>query len=56
MAKTKTLTLTEYQKSEYNVEDLKKSAITRRIREKRSLPNVKKISQVGFIYLVDVPA
>lgn len=56
MAKTETITLTEYQASKHNTDNLVKSAITRRIREKRTLPNVKKITQIARIYLVDVPS
>lgn len=55
MKKTKELTLTEYMNSEHNTDDLVKPSITKRIREQRSLPNVRKIKKVGHIYLVEVP-
>lgn len=44
----------EYQKSEANTEKLSYPAVTKRLREKRSLPNVTKIEEFSRFYVLHV--
>jgi len=49
----KTITLKEYQDSTLNSDKLKMAAITKRIREGRSLPGIKKVIKLHRFYLLE---
>lgn len=48
------MTIEQYEQSELNTDALKYNAITKRIREKRSLPNVKNHDTFGRTYVLNV--
>lgn len=52
--KTIRMTIEQYEQSELNTDALKYNAITKRIREKRSLPNVKNHDTFGRTYVLNV--
>ena len=55
-ARTKTteMTLTDYMKSDRNTDNLAYPSITKRIRENKSLPNVKGYKKFARTYVLDV--
>lgn len=48
------MNLHDYCKSEYNTDELKYAAATKRIREGRTLPNVSKVESFGRFYVLHV--
>lgn len=48
------MTIKEYEKSEWNTDGLSYPAITKRLREDRSLPNVRKSEKFGDVFILRV--